>query len=137
MEDSLLSPTTRRREIFSSRWIIFPCRMFSVSSFRGAHRSTGLFVQTMCLIDRHLQVFLAILSMYLCAYRVSIHPPGWLADWSNRASVRCLTYILVVPSYRTSRQYQSERRSAVCPSSLFLSLHADRPYLFYCFCPGG
>jgi hypothetical protein len=50
--------------------------------------------------------------MYLDSYRVSI----------AAASVRCLTYILVVPSHRTSRQYQSGRRSAVWPSSFSLTV---------------
>ncbi len=81
----------------------------------------------MCLIDRHLQVFLAILCiytyMYLYSYRVSI----------AAESVRCLTYILVVPSHRTSRQYQAGRRSAVWPSSH--SRFSDRPYLYLLFLP--
>lgn len=42
--------------------------MFCVSSFSWENRLTGLFVQTMCLIDRHLQVFLAILYVYVCMY---------------------------------------------------------------------
>jgi hypothetical protein len=61
--------------------------------------------------------------MYLYSYRVSI----------AAESVRCLTYILVVPSHRTSRQYQSGRRSAVWPSSL--SRFSDRPYLYLLFLP--
>ncbi len=47
--------------------------MFCVSSFSWENRLTGLFVQTMCLIDRHLQVFLAILYMYLSVLISSIH----------------------------------------------------------------
>lgn len=101
--------------------------MFCVSSFSWENRLTGLFVQTMCLIDRHLQVFLAILYVYVCmylySYRVSI----------AAESVRCLTYILVVPSHRTFRQYQSGRRSAVWPSSLVRC--SDRPYLYLLFLP--
>lgn len=61
--------------------------------------------------------------MYLYSYRVSI----------TAESVRCLTYILVVPSHRTSRQYQSGRRSAVWPSSH--SRCSDRPYLYLLFLP--
>ncbi len=61
--------------------------------------------------------------MYLYSYRVSI----------AAESVRCLTYILVVPSHRTSRQYQSGRRSAVWPSSH--SRFSDRPYLYLLFLP--
>jgi len=47
--------------------------MFCVSSFSWENRLTGLFVQTMCLIDRHLQVFLAILYMYVSVLISSIH----------------------------------------------------------------
>ncbi len=47
--------------------------MFCVSSFSWENRLTGLFVQTMCLIDRHLQVFLAILDMYVSVLISSIH----------------------------------------------------------------
>lgn len=61
--------------------------------------------------------------MYLYSYRVSI----------AAESVRCLTYILVVPSHRTFRQYQSGRRSAVWPSSLVRC--SDRPYLYLLFLP--
>ena len=52
--------------------IIFSCQMFFVSSFSW---TTGLFVQTMCLIDRHLQVFLAISHFCIHSHRcISLSP---------------------------------------------------------------
>lgn len=73
--------------------------------------------------SRHSVCICMYVCMYLYSYRVSI----------AAESVRCLTYILVVPSHRTFRQYQSGRRSAVWPSSLVRC--SDRPYLYLLFLP--
>lgn len=70
--------------------------MFFVSSFSW---TTGLFVQTMCLIDRHLQVFLAISHFCIHSHRcisLSLSPHIRIEYLSQAKCVRYLTYILVI-----------------------------------------